>query len=201
MSYAREGRERTASPLLVDAVSCLGPSNGMALDIGAGSLSSSRHLLACGFAVDAVDPDPYTSELAAELDDPRLSPHCTDIQNFGIEPGKYGLVVAIHVLHLIAPDELRALVPRIASGLTDGGLLCVTLLGVRDAWAPTPWRATVLSRNELSDLIAGLEVVRMTELEYDGVDVLGRPKHWHTFRCLVRKQCSARRPAGWSPTW
>jgi len=178
---------RAASPLVAEAVLRLGPSNRTALDIGAGSLSSSRHLLACGFAVDAVDPDPHTQELAAELDHPRLSLHRTDVQDFHIEPGRYGLVVAIHVLHLLGPDDLRMLVPRIAGGLATGGLLCATFLGVRDAWAPTPWRATVVSSDELTDLIAGLEVVRMTELEYDGVDVLGRPKRWHTFRCLARK--------------
>ena len=187
MSYARNSSERAASPLVAEAVLRLGPSNRTALDIGAGSLSSSRHLLACGFAVDAVDPDPHTQELAAELDHPGLSLHRTDVQDFHIGPGRYGLVVAIHVLHLLGPDDLRTLVPRVAGGLATGGLLCATFLGIRDAWAPTPWRATVVSSDELTDLIAGLEVVRMTELEYDGVDVLGRPKRWHTFRCLARK--------------
>jgi len=190
VSYARNGRERTPSPIVVDAVSLLGPSNGMALDIGAGSLSSSRHLLATGFTVEAVDPDPYTRELATELDDPRLSLRCTDIQNVRITQGKYGLIVAIHVLHLIRRDDLEVLLPSIASGLTDGGILCATFLGPRDSWAPMPWRATVLGRDELLVLIDGLDVVRLAELEYDGIDVLGRPKRWHTFRCILRKPTS-----------
>jgi hypothetical protein len=30
------------------------------------------------------------------------------------------------------------------------------------------------------------KVIRVDELEYDGTNVLGQPKHWHTLRCLFR---------------
>lgn len=61
-SYARHCRHRAINALLVDAISILDKSDGTALDIGAGSLNSTRHLLSAGFAVHAVDNDPYTTE-------------------------------------------------------------------------------------------------------------------------------------------
>jgi hypothetical protein len=36
-------------------------------------------------------------------------------------------------------------------------------------------------------LTSGLEVIRLDELEYDGTNVLGEPKHWHVLRGLFRK--------------
>lgn len=187
-SYARHRADQTPNALLVDALSILGPSRGRALDIGAGSLSSSRHLLSAGFTVDAVDPDPHARELAGALDDRRLSFRCADIRALAIAPRTYTLIVAIHVLHLLPRRDLDALMPAVVGGLADDGLLCVTFLGVRDSWAPTPWRATVLPRDDVHSLTAGLEIVRLDELEYDGTNVLGQAKHWHTLRCILRKR-------------
>jgi trans-aconitate methyltransferase len=186
-SYARYARTRTPNALLIEALSNLDCTDGTALDIGAGSLTSSRHLLSAGFTVHAVDTDPYTTELAAELDDPQLTIHCVDIRDFPIPERQFDLIAAIHVLHLLPHRDLETVMPRLVHGLADGGLLCATFVGVRDTWAATPWRATALRRDELGELISDLGVIRLDEREYDGVNVLGQRKHWHTLRCLLRK--------------
>jgi 2-polyprenyl-3-methyl-5-hydroxy-6-metoxy-1,4-benzoquinol methylase len=140
-SIARHCRDHTPNPLVVEAVSILGRSaGGTALDIGVGSLSSSRHLLSAGFTVDAVDPDPHVAELAAVLGNSRLLMHWADIRDVELVERSYDLIVAMQVLHLI---------PR-PGWLTDGAVLCATFLGARDSWAPTPWRATVLRRTKCS---------------------------------------------------
>ena len=162
--------------------------DGRALDIGAGSLSSSRHLLSAGFAVEAVDSDPQVAELAAAVDDPRLFMHWADIRDVELAERNYDIIVAMHVLHLIPRPDLHTLVPKIAGWLIDGGIFCATFLGTRDSWAPTPWRATVVRPDEVLELTSGLDVIRLDELEYDGTNVLGEPKHWHTLRCLFRKR-------------
>jgi 2-polyprenyl-3-methyl-5-hydroxy-6-metoxy-1,4-benzoquinol methylase len=189
-SYAWHCRDRTPNALVVEAVSILDRSNGAALDIGAGSLSSSGHLLSAGFRVDAVDPDPHTLKLAAAMDNPRLSLQCADIRDIPITEGRFDLIVAVHVLHLIPRRDLETLVPTLAYGLTDGGIFCATFVGVRDTWARTPWRATALRRTDVLALTSELDVVRLDELEYDGVNVLGQPKHWHTLRCLLQKRAA-----------
>jgi tellurite methyltransferase len=187
-SFALHCRDRTPNELVIEAASMFGQATGgRALDIGAGSLSSSRHLLSSGFVVDAVDPDPHVAELAAALGDSRLQMHWTDIRDVELASRSYDLVVAMHVLHLIPRADLHALMPRIANWLTDGGVFCATFLGIRDSWAPTPWRATVVQSDEVLELTSGLELIRFDEHEYDGANVLGEPKHWHTLRCLFRK--------------
>ena len=186
-SFALHCRDHTPNPLVAEAVSALGRSAGRALDIGAGSLSSSRHLLASGFVVDAVDPDPHVAELAVALGDSRLSMHWTDIRDIELAERSYDLIAAMHVLHLIPRADLHALMPKITSWLTDGAVFCATFLGIRDSWAPTPWRATVVRSAEVLELVSGLELIRFDEHEHDGTNVLGEPKHWHTLRCLFRK--------------
>lgn len=171
----------------MDAISILDKSDGTALDIGVGSLNSTRHLLSAGFAVHAVDNDPYTTELAAALDDPRLTMHGVDVCDFQVREQGFDLVVAIHVLHLLSRRDLYTIVPGLVRGLADGGVLCATFVGIRDTWAATPWRATALRRDEMLDLTSGLSAIQLDELEYDGANVLGQRKHWHTLRCLVRK--------------
>lgn len=158
----------------------------MALDVGAGSLNSTRHLLAAGFRVRAVDPDPYTAELAADIDDARLDMRCADIQSLPVDEGAFELVVAIHVLHLLPRDDLTAVVPTLLAGLAPGGVLCATFVGVRDTWAATPWRATAVRRDEVLTLVGDTTVIRLDEREYDGANVLGQSKHWHVVRCIVR---------------
>jgi 2-polyprenyl-3-methyl-5-hydroxy-6-metoxy-1,4-benzoquinol methylase len=186
-SYALHCRDHTPNALVVEAVSLLGGfAGGRALDIGAGSLSSSRHLLSAGFIVDAVDPDPHAAELAAALGNPRLLLQCADIRDVELAERSYNIIVAMHVLHLIPRADLHKLMPKIANWLIYGAIFCATFLGTRDSWAPTPWRATVLRPDEVLELASGLEVIRLDELEYDGTNVLGEPKHWHTLRCLFR---------------
>ena len=186
-SFALHCRDHAPNALVVEAISMLERSAGRALDIGAGSLSSSHHLLSAGFTVDAVDPDPHVAELAATLGDSRLVMHWADIRDVELAERSYDLIVATHVLHLIPRADLQTLMPKVANWLNDGALFCATFLGVRDAWAPTPWRATVLRRDEVLELTSGLEAIYLDELEYDGTNVLGEPKHWHTLRCLFRK--------------
>jgi hypothetical protein len=164
-SYARHSRSRPPNDPLVEAVSRSGRPGGTALDVGAGSLNSTRYLLSTGFTVQAVDPDPHTAELAAELDDTRLTMHGADIQR----------------------SDLESVVHELIGGLVDGGMLCATFVGVHDTWARTPWRATTLRAEEMLDVMSDLAIVRYDELEYDGVNVIGQHKHWHTLRCLAQR--------------
>jgi hypothetical protein len=143
--------------------------------------------LSTGFTVQAVDPDPHAAELAAELDDPRLTMHSTDIQDIPIRDRGFDVIVAIHVLHLLSRSDLESVVHELIGGLAEGGMLCATFVGVHDTWATTPWRATALRSDEMLGLMSDLAIIRYDELEYDGVNVLGQHKHWHTLRCLARR--------------
>ena len=150
-------------------------------------------MLSAGFIVDAIDPDPHAAELAAALGNPRLLLQCADIRDVELAERSYNIIVAMHVLHLIPRADLHRLMAKIAGWLIDGAIFCATFLGTRDSWAPTPWRATVLRPDEVLELASGLEVIRLDELEYEGTNVLGEPKHWHTLRCLLRNSARLQR--------
>jgi SAM-dependent methyltransferase len=194
-SFAGHCRDHPPHALVVEAVSLLGRPTGTALDIGAGTLSSTRHLLSAGFAVDAVDPDPYTLVLAAELNHPRLDIRRADIQDIPIAEGRFDIIAATRVLHLIPRRDVDTLLPKLARALANGGILCATFLGVRDSWARTPWRATILQWDEVFKLTSELEVIRHEERDYDGHTAFGEYKHWHTLQCLLRKLPQDRRSA------
>lgn len=187
MSYAWHSRNREPDTLVVRAFSSVEQPDGIACDVGAGSLGASRYLLSAGMTVDAVDVDPYTLELAAEIDDPRLHAQCADIRDVPIPAGRYDLIVAIKMAHLLGRSDLEAVLRKLAGGLSHGGILGATFLGERDSWAVTPRRATVVRWDVLRNLTPDLEVLWRDELEYDGASIDGEAKHWHTLSCLLRK--------------
>lgn len=187
-SYASLRAGRGPNALLAQAVELLAPSAGRALDIGAGPLNDALYLLEAGFAVDAVDADPHTAALAAQLDDPRLTVTRADLRGFAIVPATYALAVAIHVLPFLSRADLGRTVPAIVDGLAAGGVLCCTFLGSDDEWAGRRPRMTFLSRSEARGLLSGLEPVVFTEHRYQGVDAKDAPKHWHVLRCIFRKR-------------
>jgi SAM-dependent methyltransferase len=191
-SYARHrGVGHPPNALLVEAISALDRRGERALDVGAGTLTSSKHLLGLGYRVTAVDPDPYTADLASGLADSRLDMRQVRVQDVPIESGAFDVVVALHVLHLLSDTDLEPVVHRLIDGLAPGGVLCATFLGPRDSWARTRWRATATSRERVAELTSDLDVVRLDELCYPGRNVLGEPKYWHVLRCVAR-----RTPAG-----
>jgi len=187
-SYASLRAGRQANGLLVEAVGLLQGRAGRALDLGAGPLSDSLLLLRAGFTVDAVDNDPHTQALAAELEDAsRLEVILADIRDLRPAAGAYALIVAIHVLPFLPRGDLLRTVPAIVDGLAEDGLLCCTLLGPEDGWAGRRPRMTLLPRSEVGGLFGDLAPVVFSERTYDGTDARGEPKRWHDFRCILRK--------------
>ena len=186
-SYASLRAGRGPNALLAQAVDLLDGRRGRALDVGAGPLNDAVHLLRSGFAVDAIDTDPHTVELAATLDEPGLRVARADVRTYAVAPEAYALVVAIHVFPFLSRADLRRAVPALAGGLAPGGLLCCTFLGEEDAWAGRRPRMSFLARAEVEALLAPLQEVVFSEQRYGGVDARDEPKRWHVHRCIFRR--------------
>jgi tellurite methyltransferase len=176
--------------LVIKAVAKLGRTGQRALDIGAGSLRNSCYLLDRGFTVDAVDVDPVAVDLAAQLANPRLRFIHDDITQVAIEPQSYSLVVAIHVMQYLSRADIVSMIGAIRSGLTDDGILCCTILGDRDGWADCRPLMTFLSAADCRELFRGFHILEFEEKEYSGFNVVGMPKHWHVFQCLMGNEHS-----------
>ncbi|MET4716102.1 hypothetical protein ABIF63_000205 [Bradyrhizobium japonicum] len=186
-SYASLRLNRKPNPLVVDALKSMPFRCGRALDIGAGALSDTRHLLQAGMTVDAVDTDPLTAKLAARLGHPCLNAMHEDVRRIAIPPAAYALIVAIHVLPFLPRVECSAIISAIINGLADDGILCGTLFGVRDGWAGNRALMTFVSKSEAASYFTHLLPIVFSEAEYDGIDAYDRPKHWHVFRFILRK--------------
>jgi hypothetical protein len=97
------------------------------------------------------------------------------------------LIVAIHVLPFLPRADLRRIISTVVDGLSKGGILCCTFLGLEDGWAHQRPRMTFLSRSEVTSLFARLQPMLFSERKYDGTNAKDEPKRWHVLRCIFRK--------------
>ena len=96
------------------------------------------------------------------------------------------LVNSSFALPFCRPDAFRAVWSRIVASLRPGGRFCGQLFGDRDGWSHEQ-EMTFLTRVSLDELLGGLEVERLDELEEDGRTAIGDAKHWHLYHLVVRK--------------
>lgn len=174
------------NPLLVELLEQAQLSGGRALDVGAGPLGDTRLLLARGYKVDAVDPDPAFPAAAEKIDDARLCAVHTDIRRFCVPARTYDLIVSFHVLPFLPVPDLPVVARSLARGLRAGGVLCCTMFGPRDSWARYRRRSlTFLTEPEFLGLFGHLRAAYHGEREYDGRDATGRLKHWHVLAAVL----------------
>ena len=161
---------------------------GVAVDLGCGSGRDTLELLRRGWRVVAVDAEPAAIELllghpdAASRD--RLQTVVARVAD--AEWPEAELVNASFSLPFCRPDEFERTWTRIVASLGPGGCFCGQLFGERDGWAPAD-DMTFHSRAEVEELVAGLDVERLDELEEDGRTAVGDAKHWHLFHLVARK--------------
>jgi hypothetical protein len=96
------------------------------------------------------------------------------------------LVNSSFALPFCRPEAFRGVWSRIVASLRPGGRFCGHLFGDRDGWSDEQ-EMSFLTRVSLDELLDGLEVERLDEVEEDGQTAIGRAKHWHLYHLVVRK--------------
>ncbi|MBC8064457.1 MAG: class I SAM-dependent methyltransferase [Chlorobia bacterium] len=175
------------------------PKTGRAADLGCGVGHAVVWLAEKGWQVEAIDGHSQAlkiaeSRLSADAKE-RVTLTQTMLEDLGLEPGSYDLVVAAYSLFFVESKEvLTSVWTTIRESLNSGGLFLFELLGPRDDWSND-----LLShdRVEVDALLAGWEVLHFEEVEQDGHTSQGTPKHWHVFHVIARKVPSSisRHPA------
>jgi tellurite methyltransferase len=96
------------------------------------------------------------------------------------------LVNSSFALPFCRPEAFPAVWSRIVASLRPGGRFCGQLFGHRDGWSREE-EMTFLTRASLEQLLDGLEVERLDEVEEDGRTAIGDAKHWHLYHLVIRK--------------
>jgi SAM-dependent methyltransferase len=178
---------REPRPLLTRALEHYGEvaPQAVAVDVGCGDGIETRALLAAGFAVTAIDATEGAIDLLGRLPEAgsRLTPVLAAMQDADIP--SCDLVYAGYALPFCPPDAFDEFWSRLRAALRPGGLLACDLFGDRDQWLGTP-DMTFVTRDRVQDLVAGLDVRSVHEIEEEGMSFSG-PKHWHTFQVVARQ--------------
>jgi tellurite methyltransferase len=96
------------------------------------------------------------------------------------------LVNSSFALPFCRPAAFPAVWSRIVASLRPGGRFCGQLFGDRDGWSHES-DMTFVTRASLEELVDGLEVERLDEVEEDGRTAIGHAKHWHLYHLVIRK--------------
>jgi SAM-dependent methyltransferase len=172
----------------------------LAVDLGCGSGRDTAELLRRGWRVLAIDSDAEGIERLlrrSDLDGDSASRLETQVASFADAAWPDAdLVSSSFALPFCPPGEFAALWQRILTSLRSGGRFSGQLFGDRDEWAfgrssSRPWASptamTFHSRDEVDELLRGLDVEHLEEVDADGTTAVGDRKHWHVFHLVARK--------------
>lgn len=170
------------------------PPGRRAIDLGCGAGRDTLPLLDAGWHVLAIDAEPKgLAALAAATPTsarPRLVMRAARFERTFLPPAE--LINASFCLFFTDRRPVLAeLLERVATALVPGGRFAGHLLGPRDSWVRTG-RTVGVGRDELSNLLAGLQLDWLEEEETDGVTPRGEAKHWHIWHINARKPARLR---------
>ena len=189
----KEYYERTAGRpprrTLLLALERFGPGGGRsAVDLGCGDGRDAVEMLRRGWRVLAIDAEPAALERLAQR--PDLPPGAaleTRCQRFeDADWPAVDLVNASFSLPLCPPARFPGVWARICRSLKPGGRFSGQLFGERDEWRGES-DITFHSRAAIDRLLAGFTVELLEEEESAGPTPYGKPKHWHLFHIVARK--------------
>lgn len=193
---ATAGREPDAGSLsaLEWAIASSPSGQRRALDLGCGSGNEALAFLRAGFSVVAVDALPEAVGCVerrareAGLAD-GLTGVCRPLADVVIEPGRYALIHARFTLPFVAATDFPTLWTKIRTGLAPGGVFAGQLFGPRDQFVGEhpPGSMSIHDGPAVRELLTGLEILRLEEIEKHGHTALGRPKYWHAHHVAARR--------------
>jgi tellurite methyltransferase len=166
------------------------PRERFAVDLGCGAGPDTAELLRRGWRVLAIDGEAEAIKRLRNREDLsrddllRLQTLVSPFQE--AEWPEADLVTSSFALPFCPPGAFPALWRRIERSLRPGGRFSGHLFGDRDGWSDEE-EMTFHTRGLAEELLAGLDVEQLEELEEDGATATGKPKHWHVFYVVARR--------------
>lgn len=184
--YLEKTRNLPPSPLLVKAVGLV-QNHYSALDLGAGGGKDTKFLLDQGFQVTAVDKDPQVTKILSDLlSHPKLTFDNVTFDKFNF--GKYDLINAHFSLPFNPKLSFEEVWSKTKEALNPGGVFVGQFFGPTDSWNTSSSDMNFHTHDQVRGLLAGLEIVQLSEENFDGTTTLGTPKHWHIFHVIARNK-------------
>ena len=185
--YIDKTSDRPARPILVEALQYV-LHKGSALDVGAGALMDSKHMLSEGFKrVVAIDPDPAAQERAAEISSPNFTFIQEKLELAELEPASFDLINAQRSLSYLAPEEFKKGVQKLNDALKVGGIFALQIFGERDQNILPGVDMTRPTKQEIIGLFSDMEILKIDETEEEKESTLGKLKNFHEFGLIIHK--------------
>lgn len=184
--YYERTSDRAPSFLLTRAVKIYAKDTGEALDLGCGAFRDTKYLLLIGFSVTAVDKRSLVRDYAENLPSDRFRLNIADIKDFDYGIRNYDLINAHFSIPFNSKNDVRDIFSKIKRSLKPGGMFVGNLLGLNDEWYGDADKS-FHTLQEARELVEGLEIIELSEIEKDGSTADGKPKHWHFIDVIAQK--------------
>ncbi|WOD11366.1 methyltransferase domain-containing protein [Pseudomonas sp. NyZ704] len=161
----------------------------VAVDCGCGTGSDIAFLSARGYQVHGFDVNSDSVSLCRErfAGDAQVSIFQAAFEDYAY-PGS-GVIIAHSSLFFADPASFEASWQAMASSLAAGGVFSGDFMGMEDSWATGYRTATApMTRQQVTDLFAGFDIIQLHERNEQGITALGRTKQWHIFSVVAVKR-------------
>ena len=175
--------------MAIDLVDPLLPK--VAADAGCGAGRDALFLVDCGFTVYAFDKSEAAiaklSEHGRTQSSDRLFSQACSFEDF--EYPKSSLIAACSSLFFCRPELFPLAWRNISHSLLPGGVFCGHFMGPDDSWAKLGrGDLTIHTQDDLEELFGSYyKIIDIYENNSEGMTLVGRKKHWHTYSVVAQK--------------
>jgi SAM-dependent methyltransferase len=180
--YYKDTKSKPPSKLLQEALSFVEDKTD-ALDLGAGALVDSKYLLLNGFNVVAVDQEKFNEQIQND----KFSFIQSSFNDYEFSRAQFDLITAQFSLPFNGNDGFIELWGKIIASLKSNGIFVGQFFGQNDQWNVPGSELVFHSKKEVDNLLMGLEILKLEEVEEDSKLANKKFKHWHIFHFIVRK--------------
>lgn len=163
----------------------------IAVEAGCGAGRDALFLVDHGFTVYAFDKSEVTIAKLHEMGqahvDEKLFLRACSFEKF--EYPKSSLISACSSLFFCHPTLFPEAWNNISKALLPGGIFCGHFMGPDDSWAKLDrGDLTIHTQADMKKLFdSNYEIIDVYEHNFEGITLVGKKKHWHTYSVVARK--------------
>jgi Methylase of polypeptide chain release factors len=163
--------------------------NRIAIDLGCGHGPDTLELLNRGWTVTAIDSQKEGLDIISRRILPEWSERLHILQSDfeGLKLQKAQLINASLSLPFCKPEYFNGIWNEIVHSIKDGGRFAGHLFGKNDSWAVFD-NMSFHTRADIDMMFKDFDIEYFSEVEQDGFEAGGVPKHWHLFNIVARKK-------------